>query len=106
LNIVLTRQGHFEAEGASVAGSINEALALASGATEICVIGGADVFNLFLPLTDRIYLTEIDVEIAGDTPAPILQAGDWHEISSSAPSRGDKDSAAFRTRILERVRES
>lgn len=105
-NIVLTRQRHFKAEGASVVGSIDEALALASGAAEICVIGGADIFNLFLLLTDRIYLTEIDLEIAGDTPAPVLHAGGWREVACSAPMRGDKDSASFRTRVLERVRES
>jgi dihydrofolate reductase len=106
LNIVLTRQTSFAAVGAIVVHSVDDALTAARGQDEICVIGGADIFTLFLPLADRIYLTEIDMDVAGDTPAPALSPNDWREVSATPLMKGEKDEAAFRTRVLERVRQS
>lgn len=65
-HIVLTRDAGWSAEGAEVAHTIDVALALA-GDGRISVIGGAAVFEAFLPLAHRIELTEVDAEPAGDT---------------------------------------
>jgi dihydrofolate reductase len=65
-HIVLTRDLNWHAEGAEVAHSADEALTLA-GDTPISVIGGADVFALFLPRADRVELTEVLSDIPGDT---------------------------------------
>ena len=89
-HIVLTRDSSWNAEGAEVAHSADEAIALA-GDDPVSVIGGADVFALFLPLADRIELTEVLDDIEGDTvmpdPREIL---DWKEteVSVHAPENG------------------
>ena len=104
LNIVLTRQKNFVAEGAVVASTVDEAVRAAGNVPEICVIGGGEIYCMFVPLADRIYLTEVDVEVVGDTNAPLLNATEWREVSYIPAERGEKDSAAFSTRVLERVR--
>src|SRR3954468_10638282 len=65
-HIVLTRDTTWRAEGAQVARDVEEAIALA-GAEAISVIGGAEIFRLFMPLADRIELTEVPEDVAGDT---------------------------------------
>lgn len=89
-HIVLTRQAGWQADGAEVARSIDQALALA-GAGEVAVIGGAEVYRLLLPRAQRIELTQLHSDYAGDTaidaPGP-----DWAEIV-----RADHDSFSFLT---------
>jgi dihydrofolate reductase len=81
-HIVLTRDPTWEAEGAEVAHSIKEAFQLA-GAEPISVIGGADIFELFLPFADRIELTEVLENIPGDTLiADPRGSGAWRETFS------------------------
>ena len=79
-HIVLTRDRGWRADGVEVAHDVETALALA-GDEPVSVIGGAEVFRLFLPLADRIELTEVLGDIAGDT---ILEdprlAGSWREV--------------------------
>src|SRR5438093_10045197 len=65
-HVVLTRDRSWHAKGTEVAHSADEALALADG-ERVSVIGGADIFGLFLPLADRIELTEVLADIPGDT---------------------------------------
>jgi dihydrofolate reductase len=72
-NIVITRQPDYIAPGATVVSSVEDALAAAKeapGAEHICILGGGDIFTLALPFTDRLYLTLIDEEAAGDSFFP------------------------------------
>jgi dihydrofolate reductase len=103
-NIVITRQTNWAAAGAEAAADSGMALALAGDVPEVCVIGGGEIYHLFMPLADRIYLTEVNLTVAGDTRAPHLDPTEWRETSSSAPMKGEKDSAPFTTRILERIK--
>ena len=74
-HIVLTRDASWRADGAEVAHSVEEAIAVAGDVDEIAVIGGAEVFALFLPLADRIELTEVHRTVVGDTKMPPLGEG-------------------------------
>ena len=65
-HIVLTRDPSWKAEGAEKAHDVEEALRLA-GDAPVSAIGGADIFALFLPLADRIELTEVLEDVPGDT---------------------------------------
>lgn len=65
-HIVLTRDAQWQTPGAEVAHDVDEALQLA-GAEPVSVIGGADIFGLFLPLADCIELTEVCADVEGDT---------------------------------------
>ena len=79
-HIVLTRDSSWSSSGAEVAHSVDEALGLANG-ERLSVIGGADLFRLFLPLADRIELTEVLAEVPGDTFIDDPRSsGEWHEV--------------------------
>lgn len=105
-NIVITRQAGFTAEGAEVAATPVEALRLAGDAPEVAVIGGGEVYRLFWPHVDRIYLTEVDLEVDGDTHFPALDPAEWREVAREVHPRGERDSAAFTLRILDRMTKS
>lgn len=77
-HIVLTRDKDWEAEGADVAGSVVEALKIAN-APHIAVIGGAEIYHLFLPKADRIVLTEVHIEVEGDTIMDGFDPEIWQE---------------------------
>ena len=104
-NIVITRQNGYRAEGATVVASTETALQVArqDGADEIAVIGGGEIFAMLLPVTDRIYLTEADLETAGDTMFPVLDANEWRETGREVHPRGPRDTASFTLRTLDRV---
>ncbi len=80
-SIVLTRRPGFEAPGAAVASTPDEALALAEPAEEVMVIGGEAVYRALLDRCDRIYLTRVEGEVDGDTHFPELEAGAWREVA-------------------------
>ena len=106
-NLVLTRDPNIKAEGAWLYTSLDamlaagRALAKASGAEEVCVIGGAQLYEATLPLADRIILTEVNLEPEGDAFLRIDRS-QWREISAEHVERGPKDDANFVVRVLER----
>jgi dihydrofolate reductase len=88
-NIVVTRNPDWQAEGAERAGSLEEALALVDGATEVSVIGGAELFAAALPLADELRLTEIDADVEGDTWFPPFDRDAFEEVGrESSVSEG------------------
>jgi len=101
-HIVLTRDPRWAASGAEVVRSAEEAIALV-GHHPISVIGGAEIFNLFLPLAARVELTEVLADVSGDTVIPDpRETGDWKEMSSEAHSAED-GRPPFRFLTLERA---
>lgn len=78
-NIVVTRNKDWQHEGVQVAHSVEEAIALAkkTGAKEIFILGGAQIFKESMPLADRIYLTRIHHQFNGDAYFPEIQDGKW-----------------------------
>ena len=89
-NIVITRNAHYRPEGAEVAGSIEQALALCQGAQEVFFIGGADIYRQALPLAERLHLTEVDASPAGDAFFPAFDRARWRE--SAREGRRDEGS--------------
>ena len=88
-NIVLTRDTGLRIEGCTVAHSLSAALEAASGDDEAFVIGGASVYELFLPAAHRLYITWIDIEVPGDTRFPAVDWQAWRVIRETAgPSGG------------------
>jgi dihydrofolate reductase len=69
-NIVVTRNADWNVPGAERAGSLEEALGLVAGAERVSIIGGGEIFAAALPLVDEILLTEIDLDVEGDTFFP------------------------------------
>ncbi|MES2512057.1 MAG: dihydrofolate reductase [Pseudomonadota bacterium] len=71
-NIVITRQNDWQAEGAKVATSVEDAISLAGNIEEVWVIGGAQIYELAEPLAERIEVTELAEDFEGDAFAPAL----------------------------------
>lgn len=78
-HIVLTRDTAWARDGAEVAHSVEQALAMA-GEGEIAIVGGAEIYALFMPLATQVELTEVDLDAQGDTHMPPL-AHEWREVA-------------------------
>lgn len=89
-NIVLTTRKDYAREGIDIAGDFNSALgiagqrALSPAGDTVFVIGGARVYELALPVADRLFVTWIDTEVEGDTWFPEVDWNPWDEISSES----------------------
>jgi dihydrofolate reductase len=77
-NIVITRQANWQAHGASVAHSIEQAMQLCRPEQDLWVIGGAQIYAQALPLASEVVMTEIETDVAGDAFAPELDDA-WQE---------------------------
>ena len=99
-HIVLTRRETWDSEGADVARTVDEALALArqdASASAIAIIGGAAVYDVFRPLAQRIELTEIHADYEGDTVMKPL-SDDWVVIArEDFAADGDRPAYSFVT---------
>jgi dihydrofolate reductase len=94
--VIVTRQRDYAVTGAIIAHSLHDAINAAARDEEIFVIGGAELFRDALPLADRIHLSMVDAEPAGDTFMPEFDLTDWFEVSSQAKP-------GYRYRVLERA---
>ena len=96
-HIVLTRDRAWAAEGAEVVRTADEAVTRAEG-DRVSVIGGAEIFALFLDRAARIELTEVHAAPAGDTTMARFDAGVWREIArEDHPAAGDRPAYSFVT---------
>jgi dihydrofolate reductase len=108
-NIVLSRDGSFEPHGALVCEDFSEAVQIAreqaeeDGRDEVCVIGGASLFELALKRAGRIYLTEVEAEVEGDVRLPPIDEGRWREVRREHHPASDEDEHPFTFRVLERI---
>jgi dihydrofolate reductase len=100
-NIVVTRDAGFRAAGAVVAGSFADARAIATGdalrrfATEIAIIGGAEIYAQWMPLADRLEITEVHARPEGDTRLAAIDTRDWEEVARVRNPAGPHDSVDF-----------
>jgi dihydrofolate reductase len=100
-NIVVTRDHDFRSPGAVVTTSFADARAVALGdalrrsATEIAVLGGAEVYAQWMPCADRLEVTEVHARPAGDTHFAAIDPAQWQEVARVRNPAGPDDSAAF-----------
>ncbi len=83
-NVVVTGQSGYTADGATVVQSPDAALSLLESEPEVMVIGGGGIYRAFLERAERLYLTEVDVEIDGDARFPEFDRSEWREVSREA----------------------
>lgn len=101
-NIVLTRSGLPPMPGVEVVHSIDAALALCSGAAELFVIGGSEVYRQTLPLAARIELTEVHACPSGDVHFPAYDPREWREIRRDEHPADARHAHPVTYRTLER----
>ena len=95
-HIVITRDSGWTADGVKVAHSREEALELVAGADRVSVIGGAEIYAMFLPLAERIHLTEVHCAPEGDTFCPQINSRDWNVARGNRqPAKGDAPAHTF-----------
>jgi len=102
INIVITRNPGYRRDGCLVADSIPAALALCRDAAEIFFIGGAELYAQAIPLADRLYLTEVDIEAEGDARFPDYASGAFRELSRESHTGGKGDALALDFVMYER----
>lgn len=96
-HIVLTRDGSWTAPGAEIAHDVAGALGIA-GDGPVSVIGGAEIFALFLDWADRIELTQVHAEVEGDATVPAPDPAVWRESNRERhPAEGDAPAYSFVT---------
>ncbi len=105
LNIVVTRNREYEAPSAVVVHSIGDAIKAAGDVEEIAIIGGAEIFRRFLPIADRLYLTQIHGAAEGDVYFPKFGMDDWDAIFHQEHLADERHRFAFTWLILDRNRD-
>ncbi|HEV7606096.1 MAG TPA: dihydrofolate reductase [Steroidobacteraceae bacterium] len=101
-NIVVTRDTNYRREGITVVHDIDAAVRAAVGQPEIMVIGGAELFRLFLPRAARVHLTRVHGEVAGDVTWPALDAGVWKRIGSERHEADERHVHAMTFEVWEK----
>lgn len=108
-NIVVTSDANYQAPGAVVVADLEAALAEARrrcaelGVAEVFITGGARLYRLGLDLADRLYVTEVDADVEGDTCFPDLDWAPWRRVSSESFPADAANDYPFTISIFERT---
>lgn len=104
-NIVVTSNPFFAASGVLVAHSLENALSLAeeNGEKEVFIIGGGTIYQQSLPYLDKIYLTEVETELKGDTFFPKLDFNNWESTKILSHKKDEKNDYDFVIKEYQRV---
>ncbi len=82
--VIVTRNANYQVKGALIAHSLEEAMALCHGDKEVFLIGGAELYQVGLNMAHTLYVTELDLEVAGDAYFPEFDASQWQLSSREA----------------------
>jgi len=102
-NIVITRRHDFAADGCDVVHSLDEAMSAAGDVGEIMVIGGSQVYEIFLPAAQRLYLTRVHADVEGDTFFPAVNEDEWQLKSEEKHSADERNEFDCSFRVYERT---
>lgn len=109
LNLVLSRDPRFEADGGVICSSLFEALDIArehaidEGCEEICVIGGANIYEQTLPKADRLYVSHVHATVEGDAHFPLIDPAVWCVSEEAAFQKTENDDYDFTLKVYDRI---
>ncbi|HEY5462741.1 MAG TPA: dihydrofolate reductase [Hanamia sp.] len=105
INIVVTKKTDWQPDNVFVANGIDEAIEKAkeSGAKEIFIIGGGEIFKQTLSLVDRIYLTRVHTVVEGDTSYPEIDTSRWKQIKSESFPADKKNNYPYTFEVWEKI---
>lgn len=102
-NIVVTRDANYRRDGITVVHGVDEAVQAAGDAPEIMIIGGAELFRLFLPRATRIHLTRVHADVAGDVVwAPLDDA--WGVVDREFHAADERHASSMTFEVWEKQR--
>jgi dihydrofolate reductase len=102
-NIIVTRDKSYQAEGAVVVYSIDEALQAAGDAEEVMIIGGASFYQQMLSRADRLYVTQVHGDFEGDAWFPEFDMDAWQEVTREEHPVDEKNAYACSFMSFERT---
>ena len=107
-NIIITRNPFFIASNCLIAASVEDALNIAydNGETEAFIIGGGQIYDISKAMWDRIYFTEVDLEVDGDVFFPEINPEEWNLISNEPHQPDEKNEHPYTFKIFERKKVS
>ncbi|MCF6354224.1 MAG: type 3 dihydrofolate reductase [Candidatus Polarisedimenticolaceae bacterium] len=91
LHIVVTKKPDYQAKGCKIVHSIDAALAAAGDVPEVMIVGGAALYSAMLPQADRIYLTQVETIVAGDTFFPDYDPAQWQVTAQEKHAADEKN---------------
>jgi dihydrofolate reductase len=107
VNIVLTRDTNWTAQGVEVVNNLDAAIAAsekackAADVDELMIIGGEQIYRKFLPVANKLYLTKVEAEIEGDAYFPVIDSNQWRQVAEKIPEKVGNYS--YRFVVLERI---
>ncbi len=101
-HIVVSRNPDCVGTGVEVVPSLEAAITRAGAVPEVMVIGGARLYAAALPLADRIYLTEVEADVAGDAFFPALDFSQWRVVSQERAPADERNPHACTFLVLDR----
>ncbi len=107
VNIVVTRQKDFKAEGCKIVPEVSEGIQFAkeNGEHELMVIGGGEIYKQVFDKADKIYLTRVHhTFIDADTFSPVIEDNDWVTVEKAEHDADEKHQYRFDISVLERLK--
>ncbi|MBK5460147.1 MULTISPECIES: DfrD/DfrG/DfrK family trimethoprim-resistant dihydrofolate reductase [unclassified Peribacillus] len=101
-NIILTRDKAFNFDGCEIAHSIKNVFKLCENEEEIFIFGGEQIYKMFLPYVERLYITKIHHEFEGDTFFPEINFNEWEEVSVEKGITDDENPYIYYFHVYER----
>ena len=101
--VVVTRDPEFRPEGVIVVHSVEQALQAARGDDEVFIAGGGEIYRQALPIVDRMYITRIHAEVAGDTTFPEIDHAHWRLVDREDHEADEKHEYPFSFEVYDRV---
>lgn len=102
LNIIITRDKNYTADNCAVVHSTDDAVKAVKGSDEIMVIGGAEIYKLFLPAADRLYVTKVHGKFNGDTYFPEFNQDEWLKSKEKFFEKDNENKYSYTIMVLER----
>jgi dihydrofolate reductase len=101
-NIILTRDTNYKIDGCVVAHSMDDVLNLIKSEKETFIIGGGEIYKLFFPIAEKLYLTEVDASLKADTFFPEFNKNDWKLESSFFHPKDEKHDYSFSINVYDK----
>ena len=97
INVVITRQPGWNAEGTVVSGNLDDAIkkAAETNCKEIFIIGGGEIFKLAIEIADKIYMTRVHANFDGDTFFPEIDENKWELVANQDFQADEKHKFAY-----------
>ena len=101
--VIVTRNAGLKVEGCLVVHSLDEAISTCKNDNEIFIVGGGELYTQALTRADRMYITEIQMDVAGDAHFPAFERSQWEELSRDRRSQTEPQPMEYHFAVYQRI---